>query len=193
MKFLQHSLLVAVLFFGVSVTPASADTIVEFASGDDRFSTLVELVVAQDLVDTLNSDGPFTVFAPTNDAFAALPGYVTNVITKNPDVVKDILLYHVVGEELFATDVVAEKRIKSVGGENLRVSTEDDRVFINQSEVIIPNVDVDNGVIHAVDRVLIPNKVYQAVIDNIREEIKMLREAIHDVRSDRRADLSAKY
>ena len=84
MQLIKTSVLALLLFVGVQATPVSAQTVVDIALSDENFSALVNAVVAQELVDTLNSEGPFTVFAPTNEAFAALPGYVAAALEANP-------------------------------------------------------------------------------------------------------------
>ena len=98
---------------GINANDANAQTIVDIAVSDsENFSSLVDAVVSQDLVDTLSSDGPFTVFAPTNEAFSNLPGYVGDILEKEPGLLTDILAYHVITDELFAADVLSKKNIK---------------------------------------------------------------------------------
>jgi uncharacterized surface protein with fasciclin (FAS1) repeats len=188
MKSIQYTFAAFLLVFGISATPASADTVVDIALSDDNFSALVGAVSSQGLVETLESEGPFTVFAPTNQAFAEIPSYVGNLLEKNPDHLTDILLYHVVADELLAEDVLSKNRIKTVQGERLRVSANSSGAFLNQSRIVDTNFTADNGVVHVIDRVLIPNKIYQAVINDIRAQIQELRAAIGDVREDRRTD-----
>ncbi len=97
----------SLFLFGLIIyTPAQAQTIVEIAQGDEQFSSLVDSVVAEELVETLSSEGPFTVFAPTNDAFASLPGYAARALAAYPDALGDILLYHVVPGEFMAGDLL---------------------------------------------------------------------------------------
>lgn len=174
----------ALLFFGGAVAPASAQTIVDVATNDPQFSSLVDAVVAQDLVDTLNSDGPFTVFAPTNDAFADLPAYVGNALADDPDLLTDILLYHVVAGELMATDVLAERHIETVQGESLRVKLRGGDPYIDNSAIVATDVVAENGVVHVIDTVLIPNSVYHAVIEDLRMQVRDLLEMMRDVRKD---------
>lgn len=157
-----------------ATTFANEGTIVDVASGNDDFSTLVEFVVAAELVDTLAGTGPFTVFAPTNDAFAAMPAFVGEVLTANPDLLNDILLYHVVPGSLMATDVLAAETLTTANEEMMRVSTADGNAFVDASTIILTDVEADNGVIHAIDTVLLPNTVYQAVIDMLRAELTAL-------------------
>jgi uncharacterized surface protein with fasciclin (FAS1) repeats len=162
-------------------TPAQADTIVEIAAGNEDFSALVDAVVSQDLAGTLSSEGPFTVFAPTNDAFAKLPGYVTRALNKNPDLLEDILLYHVVAGDLRAADVLAEQSLESVQGEDLRVRSAGKAAFINSSRITATDIVADNGVIHVIDTVLIPSTVRQYVINDARAQINELRAKLQEM------------
>lgn len=136
-----------------------AKTIVEIAAADERFSTLVAAVTAAELVETLSGEGPFTVFAPTNDAFAALPaGTVENLLLpENKQALTDILLYHVVSGKVMAADVVGLTSATTVLGKDLTITVRDGKVFLNDTvEVIITDIEASNGVIHVIDAVLLP-------------------------------------
>jgi transforming growth factor-beta-induced protein len=136
-----------------------AQTIVEIAVADERFSTLVAAVTAADLVETLSGEGPFTVFAPTNDAFAALPaGTVENLLLpENKQALIDILLYHVVSGKVMAADVVGLTSATTVLGKDLTITVRDGKVFLNDTvEIIITDIEASNGVIHVIDAVLLP-------------------------------------
>lgn len=167
---------------------ASAQSIVDIAVSDENFSQLVDAVVAQDLAETLAGPGSFTVFAPTNEAFDNLPSYVGDALAENGDLLTDILLYHVAGEELFSGDVLAKHNIKSLQGEKIRVSSNDDGAFVNSSELIGLDFDANNGVVHVIDRVLLPKTVYKAVLNNLRHDILQLKDLIGDVRSDKKSE-----
>ena len=132
--------------------------IVELAAATPELSTLVTAVQAAGLVDTLSGPGPFTVFAPTNDAFAALPEGTldTLLLPENVADLTSVLTYHVVAAEAFSTDLSDGQVIETVNGESLTVSIRDGGVFINDAQVIIPDVDASNGVVHVIDTVLIP-------------------------------------
>jgi len=136
-----------------------AGTIVDVAAANDDFSTLVAAVQAADLVDTLSSDGPFTVFAPTNDAFDALPEGVLDalLLEENVDVLTSILTYHVVEGEV-TSDQVTDGDVATVEGQTVTLSTENG-VMVNEATVVIADVEASNGVIHAIDAVLIPPDV----------------------------------
>jgi transforming growth factor-beta-induced protein len=132
--------------------------IVDTAIADGRFTTLVAAVQAAGLVDTLKSAGPFTVFAPTDDAFAKLPAGTVEELLKpeNLELLQKILLYHVAPGFQFASDVVLTDCITTVNGLDLAVTLKDGKVFINESEVIITDIFTANGVIHVIDAVLVP-------------------------------------
>lgn len=146
------------------------ETIVGVAAGNENFSTLVAAVKAAGLVDVLNSDGPFTVFAPTNDAFGKLPeGTIATLLkAENKELLTAILTYHVVAGKFVASDVIAAIKknkgkfvIKTVQGNNLTASLKDGKVILtdvkgNISTVVIADVAASNGVIHAIDTVVMP-------------------------------------
>lgn len=148
----------------------AAPNIVEVAVGNENFSTLVAAVQAADLVSTLSGDGPFTVFAPTNDAFGKLPeGTVeTLLLPENKDMLTGILTYHVVAGEYGATAVVeaitgnnGSYAVTTVQGKELTLSLVDGNVVLtdakgNASTVIMADVEASNGVIHAIDTVVMP-------------------------------------
>lgn len=140
------------------------NTIVAVASATPSLSTLVTAVVAASLVETLQSDGPFTVFAPTNDAFAALPAGTLDTVLKpeNVDQLKSILTYHVVAGKVMAADLTDGQEITTVQGGKLVVEITDGKVYVidandNQVSVEIADVNADNGVVHVVSGVLLPN------------------------------------
>jgi len=133
--------------------------IVDTAVADGRFTTLAAALGAADLVETLKGEGPFTVFAPTDDAFAKLPeGTVESLLLpENLEQLKSILLYHVVSGKVLASDVVTLTSAETVLGEDITIKVEDGKVFLNDTvEVIITDVEASNGVIHVIDAVLLP-------------------------------------
>jgi uncharacterized surface protein with fasciclin (FAS1) repeats len=140
---------------------ASADTIVDVAAGNPDFSTLVTAVQAAGLVDTLSGPGPFTVFAPTDAAFAALPaGTVESLLQpENIETLANILTYHVVPGLMTAEFLDGQRgRVEMVNGEFVRVNATGDAVVLNQNvRVIAADVEASNGVIHVIDRVLLPH------------------------------------
>lgn len=134
----------------------SAPTIVEIAVGDGRFETLVAALQAADLVETLAGPGPFTVFAPTDDAFAKLPAGTVEALLGDIPALTDILLYHVIAGSVMAADVVTLDTAATVQGQSVAVSVEGDTVLINESQVVTADIEASNGTIHVIDTVLIP-------------------------------------
>lgn len=130
--------------------------IVDTAVADGRFTTLVAAVQAAGLVDTLKGKGPFTVFAPTDEAFAKLPKGTVDALLKDIPTLKDILLYHVVSGKVMAGDVVNLTSADTVLGKPVAVKVDMGKVYINESEVIITDIETSNGVIHVIDAVLLP-------------------------------------
>ena len=131
-------------------------TIVDVAVGNGSFGTLVAAVTAADLAGTLSSNGPFTVFAPTDDAFAALPEGTVEGLLEDIPALTSILTYHVVAGKVESTDLV-NGPVTTVNGADVEINL-DDGVKVNDSNVIIPDVQACNGVIHVIDAVLIPPK-----------------------------------
>jgi transforming growth factor-beta-induced protein len=131
-------------------------TIVDIAVADGRFNTLVAAVSAAGLADTLSSDGPFTVFAPTDDAFAALPEGTVEALLEDIPTLTNILLYHVVPGSVMAADVVELSYAETAAGIPVMIRVEDGNVFINDAQVIITDIEASNGVIHVVDSVILP-------------------------------------
>lgn len=141
-------------------TNTSNKDIVDVASSDNRFQTLVTALKAADLVDTLKGPGPFTVFAPTNEAFAKLPaGTLDNLLKpENKGVLADILKYHVAPGKLTAADVtkLANQKITMANGDQARIEVKDGKVYINGAQIIVTDIMAKNGVVHAIDAVILP-------------------------------------
>ena len=135
---------------------AQDETIVDIAAGNEDFSTLVSLVDAAGLVETLSGEGPFTVFAPTNEAFEALPTVLVDYLVANPDVLTQFLTYHVVSGTVMSTDL-AEGDVETLdAGNTVAVSLPETGPRINAARVVAADVEASNGVIHVIDSVLIP-------------------------------------
>ncbi|MCA9114381.1 MAG: fasciclin domain-containing protein [Planctomycetaceae bacterium] len=132
--------------------------IVDTAAASSSFTTLVTAVKKAGLVDTLKGDGPFTVFAPTNEAFAKLPeGTVESLLKpENRKQLIAILTYHVVPGKVMAADVVKLKSAKTVQGSNVTINVQDGKVMIDEATVIKADIGTSNGVIHVIDRVITP-------------------------------------
>lgn len=141
--------------------------IVDTAVADGRFTTLVAAVQAAGLVDTLKSEGPFTVFAPTDDAFAKLPEGTIEALLADIPALTDILLYHVADGRQFAADVVSMEKLETIQGKSAMISLMDGKAMIDNAEIIITDILTSNGVIHVIDSVILPPKdiVETAVAD----------------------------
>jgi len=132
--------------------------IVDTAVADGRFGTLVAAVQAAGLVDALKGEGPLTVFAPTDDAFAMLPeGTVESLLkAENLEQLKSILLYHVVGGKLMASDVTSMTAAESLEGSEIAFKVDMGNAYANEAKIIITDIETSNGVIHVIDAVVLP-------------------------------------
>lgn len=140
-----------------------AQDIVAIAAGNADFSTLVSLVTKAGLVDALKADGPYTVFAPTNEAFAKVPQAVVDALLANPDLLKQVLLYHVVAGKVMAADVKDGASAKTLQGEPVNFKVADGKVAVNDANVVKADLVAKNGVIHVIDSVLVPAAVLDAL------------------------------
>jgi len=133
--------------------------IVDTAVSAGTFNTLAAALEAGDLVGTLKSDGPYTVFAPTDEAFAKLPDGTVEMLLlpENKDQLVEILTYHVVPGKVTAAEVVTLTSARTANGSDVIIRVEDDIVFINDSRVVSADIGASNGVIHVVDTVILPN------------------------------------
>lgn len=129
--------------------------IIDTAVGAGSFSTLVTAIKAAGLVETLKGAGPFTVFAPSDEAFAKLPAGTVEGLLKDLPKLKQILTYHVVSGKVMAADVVKLKSATTVEGSDVKIDASNG-VKVNDSTVVTPDVAADNGVIHIIDTVLLP-------------------------------------
>jgi uncharacterized surface protein with fasciclin (FAS1) repeats len=157
----------AALAIAISATAVQADNIVEIAAADERFSTLVAAVGAAGLADALSGPGPFTVYAPVNAAFAALPAGTVDTLLKpeNKDQLTNVLLYHVDDRKLSANMIPAGSNYFKplLESERLCITADNNGVKIadgtgEMANVIIADIMADNGVIHVIDKVLLPGK-----------------------------------
>ena len=149
---------IAALPFALIGTTSNALDIVDTAVSAGQFNTLVAAVEAADLVNTLKGDGPFTVFAPTDEAFAALPeGTVENLLKpENKDQLIAVLTYHVVPGKIMSSDIAGTATmVESVQGSELDVNATDG-VTVDGATVVTADIETDNGVIHVIDRVVLP-------------------------------------
>jgi uncharacterized surface protein with fasciclin (FAS1) repeats len=147
---------IALAIFAITAAPAA--DIVDTAVSAGSFKTLVKAVQAAGLVDTLKGPGPFTVFAPTDEAFAKLPAGTLESLIANPEQLKKVLTYHVVAGKVMASDVVKLKEAKTVQGSAARIKVSGGEVMIDNAKVVKTDIVCDNGVIHVIDTVILPKE-----------------------------------
>ena len=158
------SFMLAIVLVAGSTAPALAaiptqqddQTIVDIAVADGRFTTLVTALQAAGLDETLSGEGPFTVFAPTDEAFAALPAGTVDSLLQDIPALQAVLTYHVVPGEVLAADVVSMPTVDTVLGEPLTITADGSMVMVNDAQVILTDIKASNGVIHVIDSVLLP-------------------------------------
>ncbi|MET1414023.1 fasciclin domain-containing protein [Roseibium sp. HPY-6] len=158
MKLIQKLVFALLLVLPLSAAKAGQKDIVDTAVSAGSFNTLVAAVQAAGLVDTLKGDGPFTVFAPTDEAFAALPeGTVENLLKpENKDQLVAILTYHVVPGKVMSSDIAGKKaEVASVEGSEITVDATDG-VKVDGAKVVSADIETSNGVIHVIDAVILP-------------------------------------
>ena len=134
----------------------SKQTITETVVGSARFDTLESLVISADLAETLSGKGPYTVFAPTDKAFSKVPAETLEALGNDPDALRRVLLYHVADGRYPAARVVSKGSIETLAGPRLKVRATKRAVRVGGARVITPDIKASNGVIHAINRVLIP-------------------------------------
>jgi len=130
--------------------------IVETAADAGTFKILLKAAQEAGLVDTLSGDGPFTVFAPTDEAFSKLPEGTIEALLKDKERLTEILTYHVIQEKVMANDVVTLSKAKTANGKELSIDAKD-KVLVDDAQVIKTDIDCTNGVIHVIDTVLLPD------------------------------------
>lgn len=154
------SLMLIAMAIALPVMAADKDSkdIVDTAVAAGQFTTLAKALQAAGLVDTLKGKGPFTVFAPTDDAFAKLPSGALDDLLKpeNKEKLKAVLLYHVVAGKVPAAKVIKMKSAKTVNGQEVTISTSGGKVMVNDATVVKADVMASNGIIHVIDTVLMP-------------------------------------
>jgi len=153
--------MIVAMLFGLFISQnanGQSKTIVELAAGNEDLSTLVAAVKAAGLVETLSSKGPFTVFAPTNEAFAALPeGTVENLLKpENKDQLVAVLTYHVVSGTVYSKDLKDGQAAATVQGADIKVSLSKMGAMINDAKVVAADVKASNGVVHVINKVILP-------------------------------------
>ncbi|MFK7758520.1 MAG: fasciclin domain-containing protein [Phycisphaerales bacterium] len=136
-----------------------SDSILEIATSAGSFNTLAAALDAAGLIDALSGDGPFTVFAPTDAAFAKLPAGTVESLLKpeNIEMLKSILLYHVVEGRVYSDQAIDARSAKTLEGSKIKITERKGDVLINGAKVVSPNIDASNGVIHVIDTVILPD------------------------------------
>ncbi len=141
----------------VAKAPQAAKNIVEVAAGAGTFNTLVAAVKAAGLVETLSGPGPFTVFAPTDEAFARIPEADLQALLADKEALRAVLTYHVVAGRVPATDVVNLTSAQTVNGKSVKIMVRDGKVMVDGATVVATDIEATNGIIHVIDRVILPS------------------------------------
>jgi len=156
----------------VLLPPTIPATVVDIVVNSANHNTLEAAVVAAGLVGTLQGDGPFTVFAPTDAAFAALPAGTVEALLKDIPKLKDILTYHVSGAKALSTSLKNDQKIITVQGKEVKVTINSNGVFINNAKVTVTDILAENGVVHVIDAVLLPQiSTGISTLDEVRFDI----------------------
>jgi uncharacterized surface protein with fasciclin (FAS1) repeats len=159
MNILSTALVASSLLLGSSVTENRDEpqsNIVEVAVSAGSFNTLVAAVQAAGLVETLSGEGPFTVFAPTDEAFALIPEADLQALLADKEALTAVLTYHVVPGKVLAKDVVTLSSAETVNGQSVEIMVRDGKVMIDGATVVATDIEASNGVIHVIDRVILP-------------------------------------
>lgn len=156
LKLIVLMLVLVSLLVVPALAGAQDSDIVDTAVAAGDFETLVAAVQAAGLVDALKGEGPFTVFAPTDAAFAALPEGTVEALLEDIPTLTNILLYHVVPGKVMAADVVGLDSADTAAGLPVAISVEGDKVMVGNAQVLVTDIETSNGVIHVVDAVILP-------------------------------------
>jgi uncharacterized surface protein with fasciclin (FAS1) repeats len=159
------------LLLSTNVQAQDSD-IIELAVATDELSTLVTAVKAAGLVETLQSDGPFTVFAPTNAAFEALPEGVLEMLLKpeNKDQLTAVLTYHVIGAEVMSGDLKDGMKAETVEGSDVTIDISNGNVMVDNAKVTMADINASNGVVHVIDTVILPPSIKEALAASEKEK-----------------------
>lgn len=138
--------------------PAATMNIIDTTKAATNFTTLAKAIEAAGLTDTLKDAGPYTIFAPTDEAFAKLPAGTLDALMNNKEELKKLLLHHVVSGKATSKEVAAMQTAKSLDGASLKITAAGGKVNVDNAKVVQPDIAASNGVIHGIDTVLIPSK-----------------------------------
>lgn len=157
--------LIFAMLFSTNVMAQDSD-IVDLAVETDQLSTLVTAVQAADLVETLQSEGPFTVFAPTNEAFEALPDGVLDMLLKpeNKDMLVSVLTYHIVSGKVMSGDLEDGMKATTVEGSEATIKIGYGNVMVDNATVAAADIEASNGVVHVIDAVILPPSIKEALV-----------------------------
>ncbi len=155
MKKLRHLITLFFVFFIWTSANAAKMDIIQVASDNKDFSIFISLLKKADLINVLKGHGPFTIFAPSNEAFEAVPKEQLNALIANPEQLKVMLLYAIVSDNL-TSDKIKEGMLPTAQGQSLHVIIKDSKIYVNDAEVIKADIKASNGVIHAISQVLMP-------------------------------------
>ncbi|MEO1063436.1 MAG: fasciclin domain-containing protein [Actinomycetota bacterium] len=166
-----------------AAAPAADGTIVDVATEAGSFTTLLAAADAAGLVETLSGEGPLTVFAPTDDAFAALPEGLVEALLEDTDTLAEILTYHVVAGEVLAADVVELSEAESVQGDTIDITvTDEGGVMVDGANVVTPDIAASNGVIHVIDAVILPEGI--VLPDHGADDMEEMDESMDEEMTD---------
>lgn len=150
--------ILATMMAMLSLSSFSQATVVDIVASSPDHNTLEAAVIAAELADDLSGDGPFTLFAPTDDAFAALPeGTVASLLENPTGTLADILLYHVVGANALSSDLSNGQMITTLNGDDIHIKLDNGKAYVDNAMVIIADIKADNGVVHVIDAVMTPS------------------------------------
>ncbi len=156
-KLFAVSLIALPVMFGIAIAGSAQKDIVDTAIQAGSFNTLAKALEVAGLVSTLKGSGPYTVFAPTDEAFAKLPEGALQNLLDNPEQLKKVLLLHVVPGKVMAADVMKLNSAKTAEGSDLSIEVRANKVMVNDSTVTKTDIVASNGVIHVIDSVILPN------------------------------------
>ncbi|AKB79067.1 hypothetical protein MSHOH_2584 [Methanosarcina horonobensis HB-1 = JCM 15518] len=154
-------------------SPLEGNDIIETATQEGNFTTLLLAFGAANLTDTLKGEGPFTLFAPTDEAFSALPNGTIEALLNDTDALNNVLLYHVANESLMAENLTNVSNITTLQGSELPVNVTEEGVFIGNAQVTVQDINASNGVIHAIDAVLIPEEAVEGPIELYNDTVDL--------------------
>jgi uncharacterized surface protein with fasciclin (FAS1) repeats len=151
--------MIATMMIFLSMAAFAQNTVVDIVVNSEDHTTLEAAVIAAELADDLSGDGPFTVFAPTDAAFKALPeGTVAALLEDPTGALADILMYHVAAGKAYSKDLSDGQKIKTLNGDHIDVKLKDGKAYMDKAMVIIADIKADNGVVHVIDAVITPDK-----------------------------------